>query len=113
MISIQNAEHYLWGEGCESWHLVKTDQLSIIQERVAPGKGEAKHFHQQANQFFFILEGEAVLEVDNQIHRLAAQQGIYVPAGVVHQMRNENITDVVFTVTSTPKSHGDRVEVNS
>lgn len=50
-----NAEHYIWGAHCEGWHLVKTDDLSIIQERMPPGTAEKRHYHQHAQQFFFIL----------------------------------------------------------
>jgi len=31
-----NAEHYLWGDNCDGWHLLKTDSLSIIQENMPP-----------------------------------------------------------------------------
>ena len=43
--SIDNAKHYIWGEVCESWHLLKRDDMSIIQERVPAGAGEVMHYH--------------------------------------------------------------------
>lgn len=51
-ISIENAGHYIWGDGCDGWHLLKTDALSVIQERVPAGKAETLHFHRRAAQFF-------------------------------------------------------------
>ena len=31
IISINNAEHYTWGEGCDGWHLLKRDdRIGII-----------------------------------------------------------------------------------
>ena len=30
---INNTEHYNWGEACDGWHLLKTDSLSVIQEK--------------------------------------------------------------------------------
>jgi hypothetical protein len=33
-ISKLNAEHYIWGDQCDGWHLVSTSDLSIIQERM-------------------------------------------------------------------------------
>lgn len=111
MISKDNAEHYQWGEQCNGWHLVKSDNLSVIQERVPAGKSEIKHYHRNSEQFFFVLSGIATLEVDGKIHKLKPQQGIHVPAGVKHQLRNEMNQEIEFIVTSTPPSHGDRVEV--
>jgi mannose-6-phosphate isomerase-like protein (cupin superfamily) len=101
----------LWGIGCDGWHLVKQDNLSVITERVPAGKSEQRHFHTYSWQFFYILTGEAVIEVDGERQILQAQQGIEIAPGVVHQFRNESSSEVTFLVVSAPKSHGDRVEV--
>ncbi|QMW06017.1 cupin domain-containing protein [Spirosoma foliorum] len=111
IISTQNAEHYIWGAECDGWHLVKSDSLSIIQERMPPGTAEVKHYHRQSRQFFFVLSGEATMQIGQETIRLKANEGIEIPPLVPHQMRNDSLHDVVFMVTSTPKSHGDRVIV--
>ena len=49
--STATALHYVWGENCDGWHLVRTPELAIIQERMPPGTSEARHFHHQARQF--------------------------------------------------------------
>ncbi|MVM34061.1 cupin domain-containing protein [Spirosoma sp. HMF4905] len=110
-ISTQNAEHYTWGDQCDGWHLVKSDSLSIIQERMPPGTVEVKHYHQKSHQFFFVLAGEATMEIGQETIHLKANEGIEIPPLVPHQMRNDSSNDVVFTVTSMPKSHGDRIVV--
>jgi hypothetical protein len=65
--SIDSAEHYKWGgpngTDCEGWHLVKTPELSIIEELMPPGTNKARHSHNRARQFFFVLEGELTMEV--------------------------------------------------
>jgi len=108
-VSILNAEHYTWGNLCDGWHLVRTPELSVIQERMPPGTSEARHVHEHARQFFFVLEGAAVLEVDGLEHRLTAQQGLDVAPGTAHQIFNRAATDLHFLVISQPPSHGDRV----
>jgi quercetin dioxygenase-like cupin family protein len=105
-----NAEHYAWGDGCDGWHLLKTDGLSVIKERVPPGRGEVRHYHRSARQFFYILAGEATLEAGGKEHSLAAGQGLEVPPGIPHRFRNDSANEVVFLVVSSPKSHGDRVD---
>ena len=60
-VSISHAEHYVWGEVCDGWYLLKRDDMSVIQERVPAGGSEAMHYHTLARQFFFILEGEATM----------------------------------------------------
>lgn len=113
IINSHNAEHYTWGDQCDGWHLVKSDSLSIIQERMPPGTAETKHYHQRSRQFFFILSGEATMEIGSKQVILHAGDGIEIPPLVAHQLRNDSTTDLHFMVTSMPKSHGDRVVVES
>ena len=80
-VSIDSAEHYLWGGGCDGWHLLERDDLSVIRERVPPGARETRHRHVQARQFFYVLDGAAVIEVDGVLHALATGQGLHVPPG--------------------------------
>lgn len=110
-VGLADAEHYRWGEGCDGWHLLRRDDLSVIRERVPPGAAETPHRHSRARQFFFVLEGAAVIDVDGTRHALAAGQGLHVPPGATHQFRNESGADVHFLVVSAPKSHGDREDV--
>jgi mannose-6-phosphate isomerase-like protein (cupin superfamily) len=109
--TLDNAEHYLWGQNCDGWHLLKSDSLSIIYERMPPGTQEARHFHNKAQQFFFVLEGEAVMELDGKEFTIRPREGVHVPAGKPHQMFNRSQMDVFFMVISQPASHGDRVNV--
>lgn len=107
-VSIDNTEHYLWGEGCDGWHLLKSADLSVIRERVPAGKAETLHFHRRAAQFFYILSGSAQLVVDGAPVPLSAGQGLHVPAGIPHRFENIGIDAVEFLVISSPPSHGDR-----
>lgn len=111
VISNQSAEHYTWGNECDGWHLVKSESLSVIQERIPSGCSEARHFHVRAEQFFFILSGVGTMELEGKIFTIKPNQGIHIPAGAKHQLSNQHENDLVFTVTSTPPSHGDRVEI--
>jgi len=108
-ISKATAEHYIWGGHCDGWHLVKNPQLSVIQERMPAGTAEVRHFHHHAQQFFYVLAGQAVMEVNGHSTVLAAGEGMWIPSGTSHQMRNESADDVHFLVISQPPSHGDRV----
>jgi len=109
MISKGNVEHYVWGPGCDGWHLLKSAELSVIHERMPPGTSEVRHYHRVARQFFFVLIGTAKMEFDGECETLRAHEGVEVPPGVSHQMLNESNHDVEFLVISQPPSHGDRV----
>lgn len=107
-ISIANAPHYIWGDGCDGWHLVRTDALSVIEERMPPNTSEARHRHARARQLFYVLEGTLTMEVDGTVHALGARQAIEIAPGAAHQARNTSDADVRFVVVSQPPSHGDR-----
>ena len=107
-ISIKNAEHYTWGDACDGWHLVKSQEFSIIEERMSPHTAERRHFHQKADQFFYVLSGEAQMEVEGRMFNLSARTGIFIEHGRPHRIRNQSNQDVTFLVISRPTTRGDR-----
>jgi len=113
VVSMENSEHYQWGEQCDGWHLVKSKNLSVIQERVPPGCSEVHHLHLKSEQFFFVLSGCATLKVNGKVFELREKQGFYVASNTPHQLSNHGQVDLNFIVISTPPSHGDRVEVRA
>jgi quercetin dioxygenase-like cupin family protein len=108
-ISRQTAQHYSWGTGCDGWHLVKTESVSVIEERMPPGTSEVRHYHQKANQFFYVLRGNLRIDVEGNENSLSAGQGLHIEAGKRHQVHNRSASDVEFLVVSNPPSHGDRM----
>ncbi len=108
--SVKNAEHYLWGDGCDGWHLLNRDDVSVIQERMPSGASERMHYHKVARQFFFVLNGTATVDLGGEQIVLERHQGIEVPPRVSHQMLNDSPEDLSFLVFSVPKSHKDRYE---
>lgn len=113
VISKDNAEHYKWGDGADGWHLLKSDLLSVIEELVPPGVKEIRHYHQKAQQFFYVFSGTATLELDGKVFTILPGSGLHVPANTPHQLRNQDSSELRFLVISQPKSHGDRVDVSS
>jgi len=112
VISIENAEHYIWGEICDGWHLLKRDDMSVIHERVPAGGAEIMHHHNTARQFFYILEGQGTMVFEDHEVVLNKEQGLEIPPQIKHQFKNESNADVHFLVISVPPTRGDRVNQN-
>lgn len=106
--SIHNAEHYMWGNNCDGWHLLKTDSLSVIKEKMPSGTSEQLHFHTYSQQLFYILSGVATFEVAGQLYVVNANESIHIPKGTKHCISNKSDKALEFIVISEPKSHGDR-----
>lgn len=113
-ISRENATHYLWGgasgRDCDAWHLVQTDAMAVIEERMPGGATERKHRHERARQFFYVLAGELRMEVEGAMHTVGAGQGLEIEPGEEHRAFNSGEPEVRFLVTSVPPAQGDRVE---
>ena len=111
IISTDNAEHYTWGSQCDGWHLLKSDSLSVIQERMPPGTSEQLHYHEHAQQLFYILSGIATFEINGELKTVNGGQSIHIRNKIKHRILNNGDADLHFLVVSEPKSHGDRVNV--
>jgi mannose-6-phosphate isomerase-like protein (cupin superfamily) len=110
--SIQNAEHYTWGDNCHGWFLLKDTGVHIIQEQMPPGTREKQHIHNRSRQFFYVLRGELTLVVGEEILIVQPGEGLEIGPRVAHQARNNSRNDVDFIVISCPPSHDDRTDVD-
>jgi len=110
-VDVLSAQHYQWGAGCDGWRLLNLPNLSVIQERAPPGAAEIRHFHQRAQQFFYVLSGAATLECGESRVELQAGQGCHVAAGLEHRFSNLTDRDVIFLVISSESTLHDRINV--
>jgi mannose-6-phosphate isomerase-like protein (cupin superfamily) len=111
VVSVENAEHYIWGQVCDGWHLLKREEMSVIQERVPAGGAEVMHYHNTARQFFYVLDGEGTMTFEDRYVTLRKGEGIEIEPGLKHQFKNQSDADVHFLVISIPSTRGDRVNL--
>ena len=101
--------HYKWGGGvCDGWHLLRSADLSVIEERMPAGSADQRHFHLHARQFFYVLDGELTIEVDGCVQTIGPHQGVETLPGQPHQVLNRSGAAVRFLVVSQPPGQGDR-----
>lgn len=75
-----------------------------------PGGAETRHHHQHTQQFFYVLAGEVLMEIEGELTLVQAGSGIRILPGSRHQVRNPSSSPSRFLVISQPPSHGDRIE---
>ncbi len=109
--SIETAEHYSWGNNCDGWPLLRSDSLSVIQERMPPATAEQLHYHEHAQQVFYILSGIATFEIGGEAQTVLANQTIHIQPKIKHRILNNSDADLHFLVISEPKTLGDRVNI--
>lgn len=101
-------QEYKWGADCDGWVLVDEASLSVKQEKMPPGSAEALHYHKEARQFFYILEGTAEIEVESKRHTVLAGQGFYITPGLKHRIMNNGSVALEFILSSQPTTNNDR-----
>jgi mannose-6-phosphate isomerase-like protein (cupin superfamily) len=107
--SKKNSEHYNWGNNCSGWHLVKSENLSVIEELMPPNTSEQKHYHNFSEQYFYILNGTATFEIENEILQVNKGEGIHIYPQVTHTIQNKTSINLEFIVISQPNTKGDRI----
>ena len=105
----QPLKHYLWGSDCDGWGLVDEDALSVKQELMPAGTKEVKHYHQSAQQFFYILKGKATFEIEDSTIIINQGEGLHIEAGKKHRILNETGEDLEFVLCSQPSTKNDRI----
>lgn len=110
-VSTKTAPHFLWGECCDGWWLKKGGSFTVIEEMMPKGTSEIRHFHHRTEQFFYILEGALILELDGVEHPLKEGDSIVVSPCVLHRVFNKSPQSVRFLVVSCPDSREDRIDL--
>ena len=100
--STATAEHYIWGAGCDGWHLLCAEALSVIEERMPAGTSEERHRHKHVRQMFYVLEGELSMELEGNTITLSKNEALEIAPGQAHQAMNCSEADVRFLVISSP-----------
>jgi mannose-6-phosphate isomerase-like protein (cupin superfamily) len=64
-------------------------------------------------QFYLVLDGRATINHDGLRERLGSGEGVEIPAGTAHQIRNDSTSDLEFMVVSTGRPREDRIDLES
>ena len=65
------------------------------------------HKHDQEDEFFFVLEGRFLIDLEDKTITLEPHQGYTIPKGVVHRTRAPKRTAILMVERSSVKPTGD------
>jgi mannose-6-phosphate isomerase-like protein (cupin superfamily) len=65
------------------------------------------HKHDNDDEFFFVLEGRFVIDLEDRSIELQAQQGFVVPKGIVHRTRAPERAVILMVETASIIPTGD------
>lgn len=65
------------------------------------------HKHDREDEFFFVLEGQFVIELENETITLQKHQGFTIPRGVLHKTRAPVPATILMMEAATVRPTGD------
>jgi mannose-6-phosphate isomerase-like protein (cupin superfamily) len=94
-----------WQEGWVSQTLCQVNDCVV---RLGAGHGEFHwHKHDNEDEFFYVVEGRFVIDLEERTVELGPQQGFTVPRGVVHRAKAPVRTVILMVEGSTVTPTGD------
>ena len=77
-------------------------QHSLAHIELPPGKASLKHVHPEAEESYYILGGQARIEVDGEDYTLTPGQSIAITPGMIHQIFNDGAETLRFLAVCAP-----------
>jgi mannose-6-phosphate isomerase-like protein (cupin superfamily) len=65
------------------------------------------HTHEKEDEFFYVIEGGLLIDLEGRTVELAPQEGFMIPRGVVHRTRAPVRTVILMVEGSTVNPTGD------
>lgn len=103
-------KHYNWGDNCDGWSFVSGPGVIVKQEKMPSGIAEKLYIHSIAQQFFFILNGEAEFSIEDNLVTVPANQGLKIEPGKKHKIMNKTPKDLEFLLISFPSTENDKTD---
>jgi mannose-6-phosphate isomerase-like protein (cupin superfamily) len=80
----------------------QTANHSVAYVSIAPGKSSLRHFHRRTEESYYVIAGEAFVEIRDEQATLRAGQIVLIPAMQPHKVYNTGHDDLVLLVACAP-----------
>lgn len=92
----------------DKWFNQTLTQVNESVVRLGIVEGEYHwHKHDNDDEFFFVLEGQLLIDLENQTIELNPNQGVTITKGVMHRPRAPKRTVMLMVETSAIQPTGD------
>jgi mannose-6-phosphate isomerase-like protein (cupin superfamily) len=92
----------------EQWYNQTLCQVNDCVVRLGVMQGEFHwHKHDEEDEFFFVLQGKFLIDLEDKTITLEPHQGYTIPRGVVHRTRAPERTVILMVEGSSVEPTGD------
>ncbi|MBK1832891.1 cupin domain-containing protein [Roseibacillus ishigakijimensis] len=82
------------------------EKQSLAEATVSAGGATQRHYHRLSEEFYFLLAGRAVMEIEGEEREVGPGDAVLIPAGAWHQIRGLEETRFLCCC-APPYSHDD------
>lgn len=84
------------------------EKQSLAEASVPAGGATERHYHKISEEFYFMLEGRARMEIDGEEQEVGPGDAILIPAGAWHQISATHGEDIrLLCCCAPPYAHED------
>jgi len=95
-------------QSSKKWQNLSLCAVNDSVVRLAVIEGEFHwHKHEKEDEFFFVIEGSLIIDLEDRVIELKPKQGFTVPKGVKHRTRAPSRTSILLIEKSSIKPTGD------
>ena len=73
------------------------NDIAIVQ-KIKPGKGTGLHYHTDADEIFYIIEGTGTVVLDKKTHNVEGGDFIFIPKNTDHKIRKNDSAGILKVV---------------
>jgi mannose-6-phosphate isomerase-like protein (cupin superfamily) len=85
-----------------------SQQQSLAEAIVQPGKSTTRHRHLKSEELYFILQGEGLMTLGDEKFEVRVQDTVCIPPGTPHCIKNTGDKPLhILCACSPPYSHED------
>jgi mannose-6-phosphate isomerase-like protein (cupin superfamily) len=84
--SLATAAPFTTKDGSTIRELHHTEEQSLAEATLEPGQATERHYHARTEEIYFLLDGEAEMEVDGERRRVGPGDAVLIPARAWHQI---------------------------
>ena len=93
----------------KEWQNIGISEVNDCVIRLAVVQGEFHwHKHDKEDEFFYVISGLLLIDLEDRIIELHPQQGFMVPKGIIHRTRAPERTAIILVEGSTVEPTGDK-----
>ncbi len=106
-INLSNTKPFITMDGSEIREILAhrnscVRNQSLAEARIKPGKATTRHYHKQAEEIYYIVEGTGLMDLGGKCFAVKPGDAIGILPGTPHQIKNTGKRDFIVLCCCAP-----------